>query len=98
MFCKDIRLIHDESTAKKPTLFRIGPKTWFKKGYEIFDPYLSSVVDTIELENVTVNGIRVTDEAEKLVELISFDDIHNDGHSTGSGTLRHIILDGKQYF
>lgn len=72
-------------------LVAVGPMTWRGKDYEVFDPYISGTVDTLEMENIVVNGVRGTD-AEKLVKVISFDDVNGDGFSSGRGEITHLIL------
>jgi hypothetical protein len=62
---------------------------------EIFDPYASSVTETLELENITINGRRV-DRWDEIITTIEFDDVNKDGFSSGKGEINRIILDGKQ--
>lgn len=73
-----------------------GPKSILcDNRYEVFDPYLSSEINTLELTDITVNGKRAV-SAEGIVHEIEFDNINNDGHSTARGTIHSIIIDGKK--
>ncbi|MGN1095037.1 MAG: hypothetical protein ACI4QR_01470 [Eubacteriales bacterium] len=72
-----------------------GPKSVRADDREVFDPYLSSRVKTLELKNIIVNGQKAYDSAD-IVREIKFDDINNDGHSTACGVIEEIILDGKK--
>ena len=62
---------------------------------EVFDPYISAVLDTLELEDIFVNGEKAT-EIDGLIKIIEFDDINKDGASTGKGRVDNVILDGKK--
>lgn len=78
----------------------VGPKSVRVDQWEIFDPYLSSHVDTVEMKNIRVNGISLSDPAAPvapadLIRTIAFDDINHDDHSTASGTVDRVICDGK---
>ena len=64
----------------------VGPKSVVHKGKEVFDPYISSRVETIEMENITVNGEK-TEDVSALVKAVAFDDINADGFSTGHGEI-----------
>ena len=72
-------------------LVTVGPKSIRIDRYEIFDPYLSSHIGVLHLANIRVNG-KPADNAEQLVRCVSFDDINEDGHSTGAGTVGEIIF------
>lgn len=72
-----------------------GPKSVRMGNYEVFDPYLSSKVKTLELKNITVNKKRVRN-ISKIVREIEFDDVNGDGRSTARGSIDEIILDGKK--
>ncbi|MBQ9747700.1 MAG: hypothetical protein IJV98_02840 [Clostridia bacterium] len=67
----------------------VGPKSVIYRGKEIFDPYVSSRVGTIEMENITVNGENPRD-ASMLVKTVAFDDVNGDGASTGRGEIGEI--------
>ena len=78
----------------------IGPKSVRVDQWEIFDPYLSSHVDTVEMKNIRVNGIPMSDPASQmspadLIRTIAFDDINHDCRSTASGTVDRVICDGE---
>ena len=72
-------------------LVTVGPKSIRVGQYEIFDPYLSSHIGTVNLENIRVNGIPATD-AEKLIRCVSFDDVNGDGMSSAAGTVGEILF------
>lgn len=88
---KDIRLQLYPEKYPLTRLIIIGPKSARAGDFEIFDPYISNTVEHIELENITVNGRRITD-AEELIHITRFDDINHDGKSSGSGTLQHVVI------
>lgn len=67
----------------------VGPKSVVHKGKEVFDPYISSRIETIELKNITVNGKKAEDAAE-LVKTTVFHDVNGDGFSTGRGEIGEI--------
>lgn len=73
----------------------IGPKSSLENygegPCEVFDPYISSSADKLVLENFKVNGVKI-ESAEKYVKQISFDNINNDGMSSGTGTFKEIIV------
>ena len=72
-------------------LVTVGPKSIRVDRYEIFDPYLSSHIGVLHLANIRVNG-KPAENAEQLVRCVSFDDINEDGHSTGAGTVGELIF------
>lgn len=90
MHLKNIDLtLHDY--LKESYLISIGPKSIIRNGKEIFDPYFSSKAKNITLENVKVNGEKIT-KADKYIKEISFSDVNSDGHSTGKGEIENIIV------
>ncbi|MBQ4108068.1 MAG: hypothetical protein IJC80_01565, partial [Clostridia bacterium] len=69
----------------------IGPKSVrFDDGTEVFDPYFSSCVDTLFLENITVNGARPEDISPYVKEIV-FDKLYDDTPSSGVGKINNII-------
>lgn len=72
-------------------LFCIGPKSVRKGDYEIFDPYLSSSVDTLILEDIRINGERITDATPYVREIV-FDHLYEEAPSTAKGEIKQIIL------
>ncbi len=72
-----------------------GPKSVRVDDREVFDPYLSCRMNTLELKNINVNGIHAYDAADIVREIV-FDDVNGDGHSTACGVIDEIILDGKK--
>lgn len=67
----------------------VGPKSVVAGEYEIFDPYLSSHVEELVWKDVSVNGKALEDLAPYLHE-ITFNNINNDGRSTGEGRLHKV--------
>ena len=76
-------------------LISVGPKSARVNEYEIFDPYLSSEVGRLTLEHIAVNGEPCMDAA-RLVSETSFDDGNGDGHSTASGVIHEIFINGRK--
>ncbi len=72
-------------------LVTVGPKSIRAGEREVFDPYLSSHVSVLELNNIRVNGVPAVDAAP-LIKCVSFDDVNGDGMSTGAGTVGEIIF------
>lgn len=87
----DIRITLYKDTFPYSYLLCCGPKSVLSGDNEVFDPYLSSRIDTLELSNIIVNGNRA-DSADELIREIRFDDINNDGHSTALGEISEIVL------
>jgi len=78
-------------------LVAIGPMSWRRVGkedIEVFDPYVSATVDTLDMRNIFING-KQTDDVEKIVKIIEFDDVNQDGFSSGRGKVNHVYIDGK---
>jgi hypothetical protein len=72
-------------------LICIGPKSVrFDDGREVFDPYFSSTVENIHLENITVNGEKPAD-ITPFVKQIEFNNLYTDIPSTASGKIQNII-------
>ncbi len=77
-------------------LVTVGPKSApYFDGREVFDPYLSSYVEDLELNNITVNG-KKAETIDGLVYVTEFDDVNHDGRSTGKGELHRLTLNGKE--
>jgi len=73
-------------------LFCVGPKSCIggNGDVEVFDPYVSCEVGTVELTDIRVNGVS-PDEIAPYIRAVAFDNINNDGRSTGSGTIANVI-------
>ena len=91
---ENIRYTTDENTSDKTHLIAIGPMSCIRDGKEVFDPYVSATLETLELKDIFVNGEKVTN-TDGIIKIVEFDNINNDGNSSGKGKLNHIILDGK---
>lgn len=86
---RDVRLTLHKDEYPESYLMCIGPKSIVSGDREVFDPYLSSTAKNITLENVTVNGEKITSAYGHLKE-IAFFDVDHDGASTGKGTFEGI--------
>jgi hypothetical protein len=67
----------------------VGPKSIIYRGKEIFDPYLSSHIETIAIKNVIVNG-NPSEDASELIKAVVFNDVNHDGFSSGHGEIGKI--------
>ena len=57
-----IDYIEPADTSPNTYLVAIGPMTWKRDGcedVEIFDPYMSGTVDTLDMRDIFINGKRV---------------------------------------
>lgn len=93
LYMENVRMTADK--AKWPMAFFacIGPKsvTWGDPRVEVFDPYISSSVEYLEMKDVYFNGEKVT-SAEGVLKEIVFDDINGDGHSSGRGEFHNVVI------
>jgi len=69
----------------------VGPKSVRIGDREVFDPYLSSAVENLYLESITVNGT-ATKELSPFIKEIVFDSLYPDMPSTASGKIENIII------
>ena len=70
----------------------IGPKSVrFPDGREVFDPYFSSVAESIYLENITVNG-KKPDSVYDFIKEIEFNSLYDDIPSTAFGKIKSITV------
>ena len=87
LYLKNIDLTLHRDKYPLSYLLCIGPKSVrLPNGTEIFDPYFSSVAQNVYLENITVNGEKITD-ATPYVKEITFDRLYEDIPSTASGKI-----------
>ena len=71
----------------------IGPKSIRRDGKEIFDPYINSALDELVLKNIEVNGeILSSENTEKYIKEIVFDDIYAEGREKSFGKIKRIIF------
>lgn len=91
---KNIQYTTTPSISSKTHLIAIGPMSCRRDDKEVFDPYVSATLDILELEDIFVNGKRAT-EITDLIKIIEFDNVNEDGFSSGKGKVNHVILDGK---
>lgn len=101
---ENIRYTKKAGDSPQNYLVAIGPMSWrrMKKmpdgsmvDTEVFDPYISGRVDTLDMKEIYINGEHITD-VEKIVKVIEFHDVNHDGFSSGRGEVGRIFLDGKQ--
>lgn len=91
---EDIRATRPENDNPNNYLIAVGPLGHLNGQTEIFDPYASAAVDTLELANISINGEKI-DNVDRIVKIVEFDDVNKDGFSSGKGKINQIILDGK---
>ena len=96
---EDIHYTVGENVGERTYLVAIGPMSWrrIKNGVdvEVFDPYVSATLDTLDMKNIFVNG-ELTQDVDKLVKIIEFDDVNHDGFSSGKGRVNNVFIDGKR--
>jgi hypothetical protein len=93
---ENIRYHASADTGPRTYLVAVGPMSWpvGNGDVEVFDPYISSTVDTLELADIYVNGERETD-VDRLVKVIEFHDVNRDGFSSGKGRIGQIFMNGE---
>ena len=62
---------------------------------EVFDPYVSGHVDTLEMNDIFIDGARESDP-DKILKVIEFHDVNHDGFSSGKGCVTRVFLDGER--
>ena len=87
---QDVTYFHDPALREGVYLIVAGPMSWRMGDLEVFDPYAGGTVEVLELENIVVNGERITD-ADRIVKTIAFDDVNGDGFSSGCGKIQRIV-------
>ena len=76
-------------------LLCIGPKSAREdNGIEVFDPYFSSEVDNLYLENIKINGQKPNDISPYIRE-IAFNSLYDDLESTAYGKIKNIIYKNR---
>ncbi len=91
LYLKNIDITLHRDTYPLSYLACIGPKSVrFANGGEVFDPYLSSKVENLYIENVRING-DVPNDITPFVKEIVFDHLYDDIPSTGCGKIEKII-------
>lgn len=91
LILKDIRLTLHRDEYPESYLMCIGPKSIVRNEMEIFDPYLSSSAKNVVLNNISVNGEKMVC-AEEYIKEISFNNVNEDGDSTGAGTFENVEI------
>lgn len=91
IYFKNINLTLHREKYPHSYLMCIGPKSVrFDDGREVFDPYFSSTVENVHLENITVNGEKPTDITPYIKE-IEFCNLYSDIPSTAKGKIQNVI-------
>ncbi len=91
LYLKDIKMNVDKQKHPYAYLLCIGPKSVRRGDVEIFDPYFSSVVKNVYIQNVVINGKQVDDLAP-FVREIEFNALYDDMPSTAKGEIEKIIF------
>lgn len=86
----------DVSKFPLARLVAVGPKSVVVGKSEVFDPYVSCRVEKLSLRDIRINGETAKGSEGCIFSEISFSDINNDGNSTGSGSFREALLDGRK--
>jgi hypothetical protein len=88
---ENIRITIDKERFPLGKPVSVGPKSVVSGEYEIIDPYVSCVLGTLTMKNVTVNGktVLTTDEA---AHQIVFDRIYDAPRTSGRGEILHFAL------
>ena len=91
LFLDDIDLTLYRDRFPLSYLLCAGPKSCVTDGgmCEIFDPYVSCKIETLNLSRIRINGAE-PDLVEPYIRTIEFDDINHDGNSTGKGSIGNI--------
>ena len=92
LFFENINLTLYRDQFPYSYLFCVGPKSCVIDGgtMEVFDPYVSCEVGTVELKNIRVNGVE-PDDITPYIRAVTFDNVNGDGRSSGTGTIANVI-------
>ena len=88
---QNIRITIDKERFPLGKPVSVGPKSVVSGEYEIFDPYVSCVLGTLTMKNVTVNGKPVL-TPEEVAHRIVFDRIYDAPRTSGKGEILHFAL------
>ena len=95
----NIRYVKPEGDSPRNYLVAVGPMSWRRMrdgiNTEVFDPYISGYVDTLEMKDIFINGEHISD-VDKIVKIIEFNDVNGDGFSSGKGSVNNMFLDGEK--
>ncbi len=94
---EDIDLTLHKKEFPESYLLCAGPKSCVVDDgkREIFDPYVSCRIGTVEWKNIRINGIE-PDSIEPYIRTVCFEDVNRDGLSTGRGTVGSILKSGRE--
>ena len=90
MYLKDISLTIDKEKHPYAYLLSVGPKSVREGDMEYFDPYLSSTVNNVYLENIKING-KEEKELSPYIREIEFNQLYKDMESTAFGKIENVI-------
>ena len=90
IYFENIRLRLHRDEWKYSYFICVGPKSAYVNGKEVFDPYLSCHAENLFCENISVEDEPVRDLLP-LIREIEFNDINQDGFSTGKGTVDAVV-------
>ena len=88
---ENIRIAIDKERFPLGKPVSVGPKSVVSGEYEVFDPYVFCVLDTLTVKNVTVNGKPVL-TPEEVAHRIVFDRIYDAPRTSGKGEILHFAL------
>ena len=89
---RDIRFRLDMPEYDETAHFiTVGPKSCYREDVKVetFDPYISSVVDEIEYENIIANGKSVEDLSD-YIRVIKFENLYPSAYASGCGKIKKI--------
>ena len=97
LFLENIDLKLYRGRSPRSLLLCAGPKScvWGDRTVEVFDPYVSCKVGSVELRDIRING-ETPDKIEPFIREVVFEDINHDGRSTGHGKIDRIIYSRGQ--
>ena len=92
---ENIEYVRRSNESPRSFLVAAGPMSFRQGEIEVFDPYAEGIIDILELENIRIDG-KPAKEIDEILYEITFDDVNRDGFSSGKGTVKQIILDGRR--
>ena len=93
MSFENIRLNIDKEKNPMSFFISIGAKSIRYDKWEIFDPQIGAIAETIELKKISINGEELKEtDMEKYVCQTIFDDIYKDGRSSSIGKINNLKI------
>jgi hypothetical protein len=90
---KNIKATYDRE--KYPTAYfaSIGPKSIRRGATEVFDPDLSSSIDTLVLDDIEINGKKLTEgDISSYLHEIEFNNLYGDERLSGKGVFKNVTI------